>query len=1429
MAISYSASASRRRSDRERAARRWPRLLTTLLTLVALSPAVASALTVTDLGANFVPADVNDHRVVVGDIDVEIGNDSFTQAALWKDGVLAPLPTRQGVTESEAYAVSDQGRVAGMEYSGSTGDVHAVFWDTRSGPIQIGPLSIEEVDFSLAKDADAAGNVVGTSSAFNLPGQHPFLGFYAAGGGSPIAVGTGDLDAAGSSSSVGAISGDGTKLLGQVTGTATRDGYYLWSTTAPAAAGTKLAITPAQNLGFKLLAGSVYNQLLIHNAIASDGTVLGYKDGQTRTWHLRAPNGTETPVLGLTAHNAINAEHVVAGSIATGNAQDPVHAAIWDPATQQVTDLNTLLPPDSGFRLLVATAINDEGDIAGVAIRNQQEVGFLLNGAPDVLTLAMTATPPRAQGAKAGETVRYTLDATLTEQAPSLVLTAKFNPDYLEIDPDSITGGGVLAGDTITWQLANTTGTGSPLEFDGAVKQLLPDTVLFIPMQGHALATLADASEAEAEANATVPYLKSNLTIDGSIETPRGDYVLPEDEILVRLSASAKNPAEDLTLEATIPVGTKLVANSITGGGTSKGGKVRWRFGNVDQTPEVQFRVQVVEQKKLKKDQKEVVFDFVATGTFGESQETATETVTIDLIRPTDLRGIVRDIVFTYPKRNDAKTPPLDGVEVRLFDNTNAVVDSATTDKKGTFTLRIIEAGNYRLEARRLGDVYSPLTNSIDAGSRYVRSEHFVKLDDTGRLSVDGVELVRDKSGIPVPFDAAYVPLALVRRASDLIYTARNFRIDYLFLLKFDIAPLLGELVHYDVTKASAMLDKAIALDFLNDDGSLSHFKGLYRGTGDKDPWNAVIRLCAFLVQLDQRMQEAARLSDALAKTVALAVTTAYVGKVLPATTGRWRTRLGGSTAQPAAAVAVAARSTKMAKIGTMAFGVGTGLPFFLEHSGIVGQEKAQWIEVIAKGLRYGVNVFGARYLPGALREDLTFEEIFNLVRIGLDLAVIERYVTSTQSSLDRLADVLALGVYSGDTIQAFNVADRISAAIQVRTHDVLTFFAGVLGEISILRGAEGVLGVGTPFLLKPPGASNPFPALTKFFKAEALEAGANLKKGGLYFIPVQYALVTVAVIDELIVRKRDVIRIEETLVDASDPTKSARMPDPAGVPAFPPVDAPGRADQARAKFKPPKVPKIAPTEAIQAYVDVLTRIAKLVGKGDAEGYANERDALLAAHDALFDDLDAVYDRVTLAMPLVSVDRRVQLLSFLEARNALEQAASIAYSFLEIWVAAPESSDVKGPVKKTLALVPVRAKDVNGFLPTALDAIAGLTIPGGIVVRPDSEPDQAAVLAGASFDLRFVVANPGDTAVAASEAELLPGETLEVLSEAAQDVPALGPGEAVTLTWQVEAQPASPVGFLGGAQVVVRRDGAIVAIATDPIAEYDPDPSVTLP
>jgi hypothetical protein len=133
--------------------------------------------------------------------------------------------------------------------------------------------------------------------------------------------------------------------------------------------------------------------LLVQNDLASDGAVFGYKgSGPGRTWWLRASDGSETQIVGLTAHNAINGSHLVVGTIGTGNPLDPVHAAMWDASTQTVTDLNSLLPASSGFILFDALAINDAGDVVGVAAHDNGDVGFLLKRSP--LSATMTADPP---------------------------------------------------------------------------------------------------------------------------------------------------------------------------------------------------------------------------------------------------------------------------------------------------------------------------------------------------------------------------------------------------------------------------------------------------------------------------------------------------------------------------------------------------------------------------------------------------------------------------------------------------------------------------------------------------------------------------------------------------------------------------------------------------------------------------------------------------------------------------------------------------------------------------------------------------------------------------------------------------------------------------------------------------------------------------
>ena len=110
------------------------------------------------------------------------------------------------------------------------------------------------------------------------------------------------------------------------------------------------------------------------------------------------------------------------------------HAFLWENGT--MTDLNTLIPAESGWILTAATAINDNGDIVGTGLLNGQAHGFLLTAGQ---TQQPTATTPPVAMASADET---------TGRAP-LEVTFSSADAY---DPD-----GPLAG--YTWDF----GDGSPV------------------------------------------------------------------------------------------------------------------------------------------------------------------------------------------------------------------------------------------------------------------------------------------------------------------------------------------------------------------------------------------------------------------------------------------------------------------------------------------------------------------------------------------------------------------------------------------------------------------------------------------------------------------------------------------------------------------------------------------------------------------------------------------------------------------------------------------------------------------------------------------------------------------------------------------------------------------------------------------------------
>jgi len=379
-----------------------------------LIPAGANAASITDVGEGF-PLSINasDH-ILIGKFVEEEEEGKLVENltgpwSIWtaaKSTTLLPLngpveheeePETDGKpasprVEMSLYGINESGQVGGtstvalQEGDEEISDDRPV-WFSPDGEGHQVPIFQEQIKDGdgeprhvggIGLGIDNAGDVVGIGV---IEGDDKALprGFFAAAGGMPVVVGESDRPSGGGSE-VFAINGPG-EMVGV---TSQLDGddqepvdpkYYLWK--SPTAAGIELPFdTPTR-------------------AIASDGSVLGYRSGQL---YLRTPDEKVTAVTGLTEGNeavAVNASHQVVGAEMVAGGE---HAAMWQAGT--VTDLNTLLPKGSGWVLTRATAINDTGDIAGVGTLNGKVEAFLLK--PGLVVTSVKDAEETSSGLAAG-------------------------------------------------------------------------------------------------------------------------------------------------------------------------------------------------------------------------------------------------------------------------------------------------------------------------------------------------------------------------------------------------------------------------------------------------------------------------------------------------------------------------------------------------------------------------------------------------------------------------------------------------------------------------------------------------------------------------------------------------------------------------------------------------------------------------------------------------------------------------------------------------------------------------------------------------------------------------------------------------------------------------------------------------------------------
>ncbi|HEY6193180.1 MAG TPA: T9SS type A sorting domain-containing protein [Bacteroidota bacterium] len=341
----------------------FPILLVFVVTLgVFSSTASSQAYRLIDV-QSYLATDLNDSDEVVT-IDWP-GGDLFV-SSVWKDGSKQGLGTLYPGGSTEAYGINRAGQVVGSSWSpGNAGSRHAFRWQngimtdlgTLGGP------------YSEARDINDSGHVAGRSIISNDTGI--FHGFVWEGGSMT------DLGTLGIGSFGAAINNIG-QIAGQSEVNDTLRHAFRWQNGSMSDLGT-LGGNLSDARGINNLGQVVGSSTKI--AASESYAFIASNGGMTDLGFLAAPD----PFPGFSEAFSINDSTEVVGASSwvhslQGNLN---HAFVWRDGV--MTDLNNVADTAGGWELIVATAVNNRGDILATAIRSGRQQAVLLKKSQSIV------------------------------------------------------------------------------------------------------------------------------------------------------------------------------------------------------------------------------------------------------------------------------------------------------------------------------------------------------------------------------------------------------------------------------------------------------------------------------------------------------------------------------------------------------------------------------------------------------------------------------------------------------------------------------------------------------------------------------------------------------------------------------------------------------------------------------------------------------------------------------------------------------------------------------------------------------------------------------------------------------------------------------------------------------------------------------------